>query len=55
VPFDHLNRRFINVKNISFSVAQEAENDFKVPFDNLKHRFFELIQMTFWAGQDAKK
>jgi len=47
VPFDHLNRRFIELKNIAFSVYQEADNDFKVKFDNLNHRFFNFIEVAF--------
>ena len=38
----HLNCRFINMKNVAFSVGQEAKNDFKVTFDNWNHRFFDL-------------
>jgi len=54
VPFDHLNRRFIDLKKVTFSVGQEAENDFKVTFDNLNHRFFDFIQIAFWADQKAE-
>jgi len=49
-----LNRRFIDFKNVAFSVGRVAENDFKVPFDNLKHRLFHFIQISFWAGQEAE-
>jgi len=54
VPFDHLNRRFIDFQKIAFSVCQEAENDFKVTFYKLKHRFFDFIQIQFWDGQEAE-
>jgi len=54
VPFDHLNRLFINLKKVEFSVGQEAENDFKEAFDNLKDSFFDFIQTAFWAGQEAE-
>jgi len=54
VPFDHLNRRFIDLKNVAFSVGQEAVNDFKVRFDNLSHGFFDFIQIAFWASQDPE-
>jgi len=54
VPLDNFNLRFIALKKIAFSVAQEAEIDFKVPYGNLNHRFFDFIQMTFWAGQEAE-
>jgi len=54
MPFDHLNRSFIDLKKVAFSVGQEAENDFKVPFDKMNHRFIDFIQIAFWAGQEAK-
>jgi len=39
VPFDQLNRRFIDMKKVTNSVGQEAEYDFKVTLDNFNHRF----------------
>jgi len=54
MPTDHLNRGFIDLKELAFSVGQEAESDFKVTFDNLKHRFSDFIQIAFWAGQEAE-
>jgi len=36
-PFDHLNRRFIDLNKVAFSVGQVAENDLKMTFDNLNH------------------
>jgi len=54
VPFDHLNRRFINLKKVAFLVGQEAENDFKVTFDNMNNRFFVFILIAFWAGVEAE-
>jgi len=53
VPFDHLNRRLIDVKKVTFSAGQEAENVFKLPFDHLNHRFFDINQIAFWAIQEA--
>ena len=50
VPFDHLNRRFIDLKEVAFSDGQE-ENDFKFPFVNLNHRNFDFIQIAIWVGQ----
>jgi len=54
MPFDHLNRRFIDLKQVAFSVGQEAENYLKVTFDNLNYRFFDYIQIAFWADQEAE-
>jgi len=54
VPFEDLNRRFIDLKKVDFSVGQEAENDFKVTFDKLNHRFFDFIQIAFWAISEAE-
>ena len=54
MPFDNLNRRFIDLKKVAFSACQEAENDFKVTFDNLNHRFFDFIQIAFWAVLEAE-
>jgi len=54
VPLDGLNRHFVALKKVAFSVDQEAENDFKVPFDNLNHRSFDFIQIAFLAGQVAE-
>jgi len=54
VPFDHLNRRFIDLKKVEFSAGQEAENDFKEPFKKLYQRFSEFPQIAFWAGQEAE-
>jgi len=54
VPFDDLNRRFIDLKKDAFSIGQEAENDFKVQFEDLNHRFFELIEIASWACQEAE-
>ena len=34
---------------VTFSVGQEAENDFKVTLDNLNHRYFKIIQIAFSA------
>ena len=53
MQFDHLNRRFIDLKKVAISVGQEAENDYKVT-DNLNHRFFEFTQIAFLASQEAE-
>jgi len=42
------------LKKVTFSVGQEAENDFNVTFDKLNHRFFDFIQFAFWVGQGAE-
>jgi len=42
-----LNRRLIELQKVTFSVGQEAENDFKVTFDNVTHGFFDFIQIAF--------
>ena len=47
MPFDLLNRPFIALKKVVFSVGQEAENAFKVTFENLKHFFIDFIQTNF--------
>jgi len=54
VTFDDLNRRLIDLKKVTFSVVEEAENYLKEPFDNLNHRFIDFIQIAFWAGQGAE-
>jgi len=54
VPFDHLNRRFIDLNKVVYSVDQKSENDFKVNFDNMNHRFFDLNQIAFWACREAE-
>ena len=53
MPFDHLNRRFIDLKYLIYA-GQEAGNDFKVPFDHLNHRFLNFTQIEYWAGQEAE-
>jgi len=50
----HLNCRFFDLKKVTFSVGQEAKNDFKVTFDNLNHLFFEFIKLHFQIGQRPK-
>jgi len=54
MTLDHLNRSFIDLKEVAFSFGQEAENDFKVTFDNLNHSFLDCIQISFWDGQEAE-
>ena len=51
VPFDHLNRRFIDLKKFAFSSGQEEKNDFKFPIAYLNHLFFDVTQLAIWAGQ----
>ena len=48
-----MNRRFIDLKKVTFSFGQKADNDFKVTFDNMNDRFFDFIQNAFWAVQEA--
>ena len=47
MPFGQLKRHFIDFKQVTFWVGQEAEIDFKVSFDKLKHRFFDFNQVAF--------
>jgi len=54
VPFDHLNRRFIDLKKVAFSIGQEADNDFKLPIHNLNQRFFDFLRIAFLGGQEAE-
>jgi len=49
-----MNRRFIDMIKIAFSVVQEAENVLKIPFKKLNYGFFEFIEFAFWAGQEAE-
>jgi len=54
MPFDHLNRRIIDLKEVAFSFGQEAENDVKVTFDTLNNQFFDIILIEFWTGLEAE-
>jgi len=54
VPFDHLNRRYIDLKKETISIGQGPKIDFKVTFDKLNHRFFDFIQIAFWASPEAQ-
>ena len=42
------------LKEIAYSVGQEAKNYFKVTFDNLNHRFFDFIKWHFQLVQSPK-
>jgi len=55
VPFDHLNRRFIDMIKFAFSVGYEVDNDFKVKFDYLNHHFLTSSKSQFGIGQEAAK
>jgi len=46
-----LDRRFINLKKVAFSVGQEAKGDFKVTFENWDHHFFDFIKLHFQLVQ----
>ena len=50
----HLNRSFINLKKVEFSVGQEGKNDLNVTFDNLNHRLFDFIKLHFKLVQRPK-
>ena len=68
VPGDHLKHRCLELPKVefwlglsrgrilllSFSVGEEAENDFNGPLDNLNNRFFDFIQISFCVGQEAQ-
>jgi len=47
VHFENLNRRFIDMIKVAFSVGLEANNDFKVTFENLSRRFFDFTEIAF--------
>ena len=49
-----LESSFVHLKNVAFSVGQEAENDFNGPFDNYNHRSFDFMQISFWVSQGAE-
>ena len=42
-----MNRRFIDLKIVGYSVGKEAENDFKVTIHNLNHRFTTISKSHF--------
>ena len=54
MPFGHLNRCFIDLKKVAFSVSQEAENEVKLTFDNLIYRFFDIIQIAFSTVKETQ-
>jgi len=53
VQFYHLNRSFIDMKNVALSVGEDRKS-LQSAFDNLIHRFFDFIQIAFWGGHEAE-